>query len=86
MLEHSFPITFIIKIYTIFPILGDGSIIYFMGIFKIAAIILTPVCGMTYLSFSLGRELPKACRWFGNYVGLSYIYFKSILKTLKPEN
>lgn len=57
-----------------------------MGFFKIIAFIAVPITGMTYAAFSLGKELPKASRKFGNYVGLSYVYFKCILKTLKPED
>lgn len=55
-----------------------------MGFFKIITCIAIPITGMTYVAFSLGRELPKATRLFGNYIGLSYVYFKCILKALKP--
>lgn len=57
-----------------------------MGLFKIFAIIAAPVVGMTYAAFSLGKELPKATRRFGNHIGLSYVYFKTILKVIKPED
>ncbi len=57
-----------------------------MGFFKIMAFIAVPITGMTYAAFSLGKELPKASRKFGNYIGLSYVYFKCVLKTLKPED
>jgi hypothetical protein len=55
-----------------------------MGFLKFLAIITLPTAAMTYSAFSLGKELPKACRRFGNFIGLSYIYFKCIIKTLKP--
>ena len=55
-----------------------------MGFLKIVAFIALPLSAMTYASFSLGKELPKATRIFGNYIGLSYVYFKYILKILKP--
>ena len=55
-----------------------------MGFIKIVVIITAPIAGMTYAAFSLGSRLPKASRKFGNYLGLSYIYFKCILKALKP--
>jgi hypothetical protein len=57
-----------------------------MGFLKILAFITLPISGMTYASFSLGKQLPKATRSFGNSIGLSYIYFKTILKVLKPED
>ena len=57
-----------------------------MGLLKIIAIIAIPTTVMTYSAFSLGKQLPKACKIFGNYIDLSYIYFKCILKALKPED
>lgn len=57
-----------------------------MGLLKIFALLAVPISGMTYAAFSLGKELPIACRRFGNYIGLSYVYFKTILKVLKPED
>ena len=57
-----------------------------MGVTKILFLVVTPIAGMSYAAFSLGKELPKASRLFGNYIGLSYIYFKSILKVLKPKD
>jgi hypothetical protein len=55
-----------------------------MGFLKIVLMISIPLSGMTYTAFSLGKQLPKATRKFGNYIGLSYIYFKTIIKVLKP--
>ena len=57
-----------------------------MGFKKIFLIISVPLVGMSYAAFSLGKELPKATRWFGNHIGLSYVYFKSVLKVLKPKD
>ena len=57
-----------------------------MGFFKIMVLITAPIAAMTYTAFSLKKELPVACRLFGNYIGLSYIYFKSILKVMKPKD
>lgn len=55
-----------------------------MGIFKIMFFIATPIVGLTIAAFRLNRQLPIASRLFGNYIGLSYVYFKSILKYVKP--
>lgn len=57
-----------------------------MGIFKVLALIALPISGMTYAAFSLGKQLPVASRRLGNYVGLSYVYFKCLLRSLKPED
>lgn len=57
-----------------------------MGLLKILALISIPLAGMTYSAFSLGKQLPIASRRLGNYIGLSYVYFKCILKTLRPED
>lgn len=57
-----------------------------MGLGKILFLIAAPIGGMTVAAFSLKKELPKACRWFGNYIGLSYVYFKSMIKIMKPQD
>ena len=57
-----------------------------MGFLKIITFVAAPVAGMTYAAFSLGKELPKATRRMGNYIALGYVYFKSTLKVLKPED
>jgi len=57
-----------------------------MGLGKIILLIAAPIGGMTIAAFSLKKELPIACRLFGNYIGLSYVYFKSILKIMKPQD
>ena len=57
-----------------------------MGVGKVIFFIAVPVGGMTIAAFSLRKELPKACRWFGNNVGLSYVYFKSMIKIMKPQD
>jgi len=55
-----------------------------MGILKIIFFIATPVVGLTVMAFRLKHELPVASRLFGNYIGLGYVYFKSMLKFIKP--
>jgi hypothetical protein len=55
-----------------------------MGFFKILFLITAPVVGLTVAAFRLNRELPIAAKLFGNYIGLSYIYFKSIISYIKP--
>ena len=55
-----------------------------MGILKIIFFIATPVVGLTVMAFRPKHELPVASRLFGNYIGLGYVYFKSMLKFIKP--
>lgn len=55
-----------------------------MGFFKIVLLITAPLAGLTIAAFRLGRELPIASRLFGNYIGLGYVYFKSIITYIKP--
>lgn len=57
-----------------------------MGIFKTLLLIATPMVGLTVMAFRLKNELPIACRLFGNYIGLGYVYFKSTLKFIKPAD
>jgi len=57
-----------------------------MGLGKIIFFIAAPITGMTIAAFSLKKELPKACRIFGNYIGLSYVCFKSMIKIMKPQD
>lgn len=57
-----------------------------MGLGKILFLIIAPIGGMTIAAFSLKSQLPKACRLFGNYIGLSYVYFKSLIKIMKPQD
>lgn len=57
-----------------------------MGILKLIFLIVAPIGGMTVASFTLGKQLPKATRLFGNYIGLSYVYFKSFIKIIKPKD
>lgn len=57
-----------------------------MGVFKVLIIVTIPAAYMTYSAFALGKQLPRASRLFGNYIGLGYLYFKSGLKALKPED
>jgi hypothetical protein len=55
-----------------------------MGIFKTLAFIITPIGALVYSTFRLGNQLPVSSRRFGNLIGLSYVYFKVLLKNLKP--
>lgn len=55
-----------------------------MGFLKIVFLITVPLTGLTIAAFRLGKELPIASRLFGNYIGLGYVYFKSILTFVKP--
>lgn len=55
-----------------------------MGILKVVFLITAPLAGLTIAAFRLGKELPIAARLFGNYIGLSYVYFKSIITYIKP--
>ena len=55
-----------------------------MGFLKIVFLITVPLTGLTVAAFRLGKELPIASRLFGNYIGLGYVYFKSILTYVKP--
>lgn len=55
-----------------------------MGILKTLFFVTAPLVGLTVLTFRLGNKLPAASRLFGNYIGLSYVYFKSVLKFVKP--
>lgn len=57
-----------------------------MGFLKIVSFIVLPIGGMSYVAFSLGKQLPKASRLLGNYIGLTYVYFKTAIKLLKPED
>lgn len=55
-----------------------------MGFFKIMFLITAPIAGLTIAAFRLGNKLPLASRFFGNYIGLGYVYFKSIITYIKP--
>jgi hypothetical protein len=57
-----------------------------MGVLKTLFLIVAPISGMTIAAFTLKKELPKACRLFGNYIGLGYIFFKSVITILKPKD
>lgn len=57
-----------------------------MGILKAILFVAIPTTGLTIAAFRLGPKLPLACRLFGNYIGLSYVYFKSLLAFLKPAD
>ncbi|KAM3140969.1 hypothetical protein pb186bvf_006980 [Paramecium bursaria] len=43
-------------------------------------------CAATYVSFSLGSQLPVACRKMGQRIGLGYLLFKDILKLNLPKD
>jgi hypothetical protein len=55
-----------------------------MGFLKIVFLITAPLAGLTIAAFRLGNQLPLASRLFGNYIGLGYVYFKSIITYIKP--
>jgi hypothetical protein len=55
-----------------------------MGILKVVILITAPVVGLTVAAFRLKKDLPIASRLFGNYIGLGYVYFKSIITYIKP--
>lgn len=55
-----------------------------MGFFKTMLFITAPITVATVMAFRLGPQLPKASRLFGNHIGLAYVYFKSLIKFLKP--
>lgn len=57
-----------------------------MGLGKIIFLIAAPIAGMTMAAFSLKKELPRACRLFGNYIGLCYVCFKSMIRIMKPQD
>jgi hypothetical protein len=57
-----------------------------MGVLKTLFLILAPIGAITVSSFRLGKQLPKACRLFGNHLALSYVYFKAIIRLLKPAD
>jgi hypothetical protein len=57
-----------------------------MGLLKVLFFTLTPAGFLLYPTFKLGKELPKAARLMGNYIGLSYVYFKVVLKNLRPTH
>ena len=57
-----------------------------MGFLYTCFAIITPAIGYScYLSFRLGKELPKASRRLGNYLGMSYRYFKKVLQYMRPD-
>lgn len=57
-----------------------------MGLFKIVCLIVVPAGALIVSTFRLGKDLPRAARLMGNYIGLSYVYFKVILKALRPAH
>lgn len=57
-----------------------------MGFFKILFLTVVPTGVLFVSTFRLGKELPKAARLMGNYIGLGYAYFKVALKVLRPSH
>ena len=56
-----------------------------MGVIRALAVAVPPMVGTClFFAYRMGPQLPKACRKTGNYLGLTYRYFKVILKTMKP--
>jgi hypothetical protein len=56
-----------------------------MGFFSAVATVVLPVLLASGAAFSLRQELPVAGRWFGRRVGLGYVYFKAVVKVLRPN-
>lgn len=57
-----------------------------MGFLTIVAFTVGPATMLVYSAFRLGKQLPVASRFMGNYIGLGYVYFKVGLKTLRPAH
>ena len=57
-----------------------------MGLFKIIAITFIPAAAAFISSIRLGKLLPVASRQLGNVIGMGYVYFKVIIRNLKPKN
>lgn len=55
-----------------------------MGILKAVLLVTAPLAALTIAAFRLRGQLPIAARLFGNYIGLGYVYFKSIITYVKP--
>ena len=57
-----------------------------MGIVKIMILASIPVTAAFVSSIKLGKLLPIAARQLGNTIGMGYVYFKVIIRNLKPKN
>ena len=57
-----------------------------MGLFKIIAITFVPVAASLVSAIRLGKNLPVASRQLGNTIGMGYIYFKVLIRNLRPKN
>lgn len=57
-----------------------------MGLFKIIAITIIPISAAFVSSIRLGKLLPVAARQLGNTIGMGYVYFKVIIRNLRPKN
>ena len=55
-----------------------------MGVFKTLFLITAPLGAATIMAFRLGKQLPIASRKMGNNIAMAYVYFKSLLKYVKP--
>ena len=62
------------------------NITQLMGLIRILLLTGIPATALVYSTFRLGKDLPKAARLMGNYIGLGYVYFKVIVKALRPAN
>lgn len=57
-----------------------------MGLVKIMVFVSIPLTAMLISSIKLGKLLPVAARQMGNTIGMGYVYFKVIIRNLKPKN
>ena len=55
-----------------------------MGMLKTLFFITAPIGVATVMAFRLGKQLPIASRKMGNHIAMGYVYFKSLLKFVKP--
>mmetsp|Transcript_8093 Transcript_8093/g.15911 ORF Transcript_8093/g.15911 Transcript_8093/m.15911 type:complete len:146 (+) Transcript_8093:4234-4671(+) len=58
-----------------------------MGFLSTLFYVVVPGIGIaTVAAFSLGKELPKACRRTGRSIGMGYNYVKTMLRIITPES
>jgi hypothetical protein len=60
--------------------------LFIMGLVKIMVFVSIPLTAMLVSSIKLGKLLPVAARQMGNTIGMGYVYFKVIIRNLKPKN
>lgn len=62
------------------------NILNIMGLVSIMIFVSIPLTAMLVSSIKLGKLLPVAARQMGNTIGMGYVYFKVIIRNLKPKN